>query len=167
MKKAAVFLIFLWGYKMGFAQNPLLIKDVYPGSTSSGISQIVKTSNYVFFNADDDDADSDKGLYRTDGTPGGTIKINLKDTGYISTSAFGLTAFGNKVIFAGDNLKTYGEIWASDGTQTGTIAIERFMPPEGQGALAIGEMAALDTVVLYGVKSDSGHLMLRKTNGKR
>ena len=59
------------------AQNPLLLKDVFPGATGSGIQQIVKTSNYTFFNAEDNDPDADRGLYRTDGTPAGTIKLIL------------------------------------------------------------------------------------------
>ena len=118
------------------SQNPQLLKDVFPGATGSGIQQIVKTSNYIFFNADDDDVDTDRGLFRTDGTISGTIKLNLRyipdpppsPNNYASTKAEKLTAIGNKIVFAGDNFPNYGEIWSSDGTQAGTIAIERFQP---------------------------------------
>lgn len=47
-------------------QNPLLLKDVFPGTTGRGIQQNCKTSNYTFFNADDEDADLNQGLYRKD-----------------------------------------------------------------------------------------------------
>lgn len=150
------------------AQNPLLLKDVFPGSTGSGIQQIVKTSNYTFFNAEDDDADADRGLYRTDGTPGGTIKLNLDyravTPGYVSTKAEKLTALGNKIIFTGDNFPNYGEIWASDGTQAGTIALERFQPTQA-GRVPVMNMTKLGLNVLYGVVDNSNHSLLKKTDG--
>ena len=150
------------------AQNPLLLKDVFPGITGSGIQQIVKTSNYTFFNAEDDDADADRGLYRTDGTPAGTIKLNLDyravTPGYVSTKAEKLTGLGNKIIFAGDNFPNYGEIWSSDGTQAGTIALERFQPTQA-GRVPVMNIAKLGTNVLYGVVDNNNHSLLKKTDG--
>ncbi len=108
------------------AQNPVLLKDVFPGNNTGTIQQIVKTVNYTFFNEDDNDPDNYPSLFRTDGTTAGTIKLDLTYPGYISSKATLLTALGNKVIFAGDNFAPgYGEIWVSDGTQAGTIALER------------------------------------------
>jgi ELWxxDGT repeat protein len=128
MKKLiTLFLIFI--SINSFSQNPLLLKDVSPGNNSATIQHIVKTSNYTFFNENDGGASTGRSLYRTDGTPGGTIKLNLTYPTYLSTKADKLTALGDKVIFAGDNFAPgYGEIWASDGTQAGTIAVERFQP---------------------------------------
>ena len=92
------------------SQNPLLLKDVYPGIAGSGIQQIVKNSNYTFFNAGDDDANTDRGQHLTDRTPGGNIKFNLTYPAYLSTKVENLPALGNKVIFAGDNFTNYGDI---------------------------------------------------------
>ncbi|MEO7309154.1 MAG: ELWxxDGT repeat protein [Chitinophagaceae bacterium] len=151
-----------------FSQNPLLLKDIYPGTTGSIPAEIVKTPAYVFFNAEDDDVDTDKGLYRTDGTWAGTIKLNLTDTTYLSTSASKLTALGNKIIFAGDNLNFYGEVWVSDGTQAGTKALERFQPAtysSNQNRKVVMDMAQLNNDVVYSVRSTNNHLLLKKTDG--
>ncbi len=162
MRKIQLTLLMLLIGTLGFAQNPLLLKDVYPGATGSGIQQIVKTSNYTFFNAMDGSS-ADRGLYRTDGTPGGTIKLNLTYPNYISTKADKLTALGDKVIFAGNNSANFGEIWASDGTQAGTVVIERFQPTLGSGA--VQDMARLGSVVLYAVVDNNNHTLLKKTDG--
>jgi ELWxxDGT repeat protein len=168
MKKIYLsFLCFFIGAN-AYCQNPLLLKDIYPGVTGSGIQQIVITNNYTFFNAEDDDADIDRGLYRTDGTAGGTIKLNLEyravTPGFISTKAEKLTALGNKIIFAGDNSPNYGEIWASDGTQTGTIALERFQPSV-PGRVPVMDMVAVGSSVMYGVTDNLNHTLLKKTDG--
>ncbi len=162
MRKIQLTLLMLLIGTLGFAQNPLLLKDVYPGATGSGIQQIVKTSTYTFFNAMDGSS-ADRGLYRTDGTTDGTIKLNLTYPNYISTKAEKLTALGDKVIFAGNNSAVYGEVWASDGTQAGTVAIERFQPT--LGSAAIQDMARLGSVVMYTVVDNNNHTLLKKTDG--
>lgn len=145
-------------------QNPLLLKDVFPGNNPGTIQQIVKTTNYSFFTEDDDDPDSDRSLFRTDGTSAGTIKLNLTYPGYISTKAEKLTPLGNKVIFAGDNFANYGEIWASDGTQAGTVAIERFMPTTA-GVVPVVELNAMGSYVYYSAVNSSNQAILKRTDG--
>lgn len=156
---------------VAMAQNPVMLKDVYPGSLgglavipNTSPLQIAKTSGYTFFTAEDDDADPDKGLYRTDGTPEGTIKLDLKYPGFISTKAEKLTALGNKVVFAGDNFPNYGEVWVSDGTQGGTMVLENFKPTQ-PGRLPVMDMAAFENSVFYGVVNSDNHALLKKTDG--
>ena len=86
------------------AQNPVLLKDVFPGNNTGTIQQIVKTVNYTFFNEDDNDPDNYPSLFRTDGTTAGTIKLDLTYPGYISSKATLLTALGNKVIYQHTNV---------------------------------------------------------------
>ncbi|WP_462221311.1 hypothetical protein, partial [Ferruginibacter sp.] len=164
MKKFCMPFVLIFITATTIAQNPLLLKDVFPGATGSGIQQIVKTSNYTFFNAEDNDPDADRGLYRTDGTPAGTIKLNLTYPTYISTKAEKLTALGNKVVFAGDNFPNYGEIWCSDGTQTGTIALERFQPTR-PNTTPVVELSAMGAYVYYSVIDNSNNALLKKTDG--
>ncbi len=145
------------------SQNPFMLKDVYAGPTGSGIQQIVKTGNYTFFNALDGSS-PDRGLYRTDGTAGGTIKLNLTYPTYISTKAEKLTPLGDKVVFAGDNFPNYGEIWASDGTQAGTVAIERFQP-SSPNVFPIKELSAMGSYVYYSAVNNSNQAILKRTDG--
>lgn len=165
MKKLLPFLLMAFAINAG-AQNPALLKDVFPGNNSGTIQQIVKTSNYVFFNEDDDDPDTDPSLFRTDGTTAGTIKLNLTYPGYTSTKATLLTALGNKVVFAGDNFApNYGEIWVSDGTQAGTIALERFQSTVTSGRGPVYELAEMNGYVYYTVVASNNKLQLRRTDG--
>jgi len=149
------------------AQNPQMLKDIFPGNNTGTIQRIVKTTNYTFFNQDDDDADADQSLFRTDGTTGGTVKLNLSYPGYISTKAEQLTALGNKVVFAGDNFQSYGEIWASDGTQAGTVALERFQPISNR--IPVVEINSMGSYAYYSViNKDAGGVnraYLRRTDG--
>jgi len=151
---------------MAVSQNPRLLKDVYPGTAGSSIQQIVKTTNFTFFNAEDDDPDLDRGLYRTDGTTAGTIKLDLVYPTYLSTKADKLTALGDKIIFAGDNngTGTYGEIWASDGTQAGTVALERFQPTITNRGPVL-ELVAMGGYVYYSVVANNNKTQIRRTDG--
>lgn len=147
------------------AQNPVLLKDVFPGNNTGTIQQIVKTVNYTFFNEDDNDPDNYPSLFRTDGTTAGTMKLDLTYPGYISSKATLLTALGNKVIFAGDNFAPgYGEIWVSDGTQAGTIALERFQPTISNNG-PVYAMAEMNGYVYYGVVAGNNKTQIRRTDG--
>ena len=149
-------------------QTPIMVKDIFPGFSGSGIQQIVRSSNYTFFNAEDDDPDTDRGLYRTDGTGAGTIKLNLTFPGYVSTKAEKLTVLGDKVVFAVDNSNSYGEVWVSDGTQVNTIPLERFIPANYSTKLSrriVMDICQLNNEVLYAAKNNSDHLVLKKTDG--
>jgi len=168
MQKITLAILMLFSFYAATSQNPRLLKDVYPGATGSSIGQIVKTTGYTFFNAEDDDPDPDRGLYRTDGTAAGTIKLNLTYPTYLSTKAERLTPLGNKVIFAGDNAANYGEIWASDGTQAGTVALERFQPINNK--IPVVEIRTMGSYSFYIVIDKSpidnlNHAYLRKTDG--
>ncbi|MEO7446325.1 MAG: ELWxxDGT repeat protein, partial [Ferruginibacter sp.] len=164
MTKIYAGLFLLFATVSAKSQNPFLLKDIYPGATGSGIQEIVKTSGFTFFNALDGSS-ADRGLYRTDGTTAGTIKLNLTYPTYISTKADKLTALGNKVVFAGDNFSRYGEIWSSDGTQAGTIALERYQPTISTTRPVISDVIKLNNEVIYSVRNTDNHLLLKKTNG--
>jgi hypothetical protein len=103
MKSAVLSLFLLLTTIFCSAQNPTLVKDIYTGSYTSGIQEIVRTSNLTFFNAHEVDNNFIRGLFRTDGTEAGTYKINFQSPGYTFGKAEKITALGNKVIFAGNN----------------------------------------------------------------
>lgn len=148
------------------SQNPQMLKDVFPGANSGTIQNIVKTTGYTFFNEDDDDPDTEKSLFRTDGTSAGTIKLNLTYPGYLSVKAEKLTALGDKIIFAGNNfVPNYGEIWVSDGTQAGTMGIELFQSTIPSGTGPIFDLVEMNGFVYYTVIASNNKLQLRKTDG--
>jgi ELWxxDGT repeat protein len=148
------------------AQNPKLLKDINPGTGSSNPSNFVSLSNgSSFFTADDDDADTDKSLFYYSDIRG-TQKINLVSQGVTSSKASFITptrnAANNKVVFVGQNQSSYYEFWLSDGTQAGTKFIESHDPPADP--LFGDAIAAFDNEVLYGVRTNTNQLQVRKIN---
>ena len=72
----------LCSFIAAISQNPILLKDAYHGITGDGIQQIVKTSEYTFFNDEGVGADTERSLLRSDGMPTGSLKHDLSYTAY-------------------------------------------------------------------------------------
>jgi len=146
-----------------FGQNPTLVKDIYTGSTTSGIQEMVRTSNLAFFNAYEFNNDFIRGLFRTDGTAAGTYKINFQSPGYTYGKAEKITALGDKVIFAGNNYSKNGEIWVSDGTLQGTVLLDRLQPTAN--IIPVIEIVAMGSHVYYTAVDNNNNTVLKKTDG--
>lgn len=148
-----------------FAQN--LIAAPTAGSNSY-VSQIVSTpTGPTFFNAIDKRYHGTNlwALYSTDGTI--TERLTLNDGAYNSGDATMLTPLGNnKIVFAAANFDGWGEIWVTDGTQSGTHILEKFVNSNVTKPAILG-MVSLGNTVLYGVYTNDNHLQLRKTDGTK
>ena len=59
----------------GTTAGTVLVKDIYPGTTGSNPSYLVRAGNYVFFYAQDASSASDYAMFRTDGTAAGTSNV--------------------------------------------------------------------------------------------
>jgi len=97
-----------------------LVKDIFPGSNTSGIVSLTSNGQYLIFAAEDDFNDV-TGLWKSDGTTAGTLEIKHidlnKDYGY--TMQF--LPFNNKFYFQGADKTLNGiEIWETDGTSQNT-----------------------------------------------
>ncbi|MBX2935397.1 MAG: hypothetical protein KF825_14220, partial [Ferruginibacter sp.] len=164
--KKLISLLLLTGTLGVVAQNPQMLKDVFPGNNSGTIQQIIKTSNYTFFNEDDDDADVYPSLFRTDGTTAGTIKLDLTYPGFNNSKATMLAKLGDKVVFTGDNFAPNNSvIWVSDGTQAGTIPLEQFNPTATAGGGPVYQLEPMNGYVYYTVVANNNKLQLRRTDG--
>ena len=98
-----------------------MVKDILPGSGSSGIVSITSNDEYVLFAAEDD-YNVYTSLWKSDGTEVGTVKVkNIdlnKDYGY--TMQF--VPVNNKFYFQGADKTLNGiEIWETDGTTENTV----------------------------------------------
>ena len=103
-----------------------LMRDIFPGSSSSSIDQITPVFGLgaVFFRAADSTGNIE--LWKSNGTPTGTVLVkDIRASG--SSSPDELIAMGNRLYFfandatlsAGDNR----ELWSSDGTSAGTVNV--------------------------------------------
>jgi ELWxxDGT repeat protein len=99
-----------------------LVKDLMPGVTSSTIEQIVAYNNRVWFTVDGDYAYA--GLYVTDGTEAGTVRLQSS-----WPKIADMAGMGGKLYFAADASGTGGtELWVSDGTTAGTQLVTQINP---------------------------------------
>lgn len=98
-----------------------MVKDIFPGSESSGIVSLSSNGQYLIFAAEEDYNDV-TGLWKSDGTMAGTIEIKHidlnKDYGY--TIQF--VEVNDKFYFQGADKTLNGiEIWETDGTSQNTV----------------------------------------------
>lgn len=99
----------------------MLIKDIRDGGNASP-SQYVALNGEVFFRANDGENGTE--LWKTDGTPEGTVLVKDINPGGSSSSPSGLIAFGGLVFFEADDGTHGDELWVTDGTEAGTIMVE-------------------------------------------
>lgn len=110
----------------GTVAGTKLVKDIFPGSTSSGVAWMQRFNDKVVFQAQSD-TDTGTELWISDGTEAGTYMV--KDIHFFgSSNPSGFTQINEtQFIFAARDFdsETYNEkvqrwLWISDGTEDGT-----------------------------------------------
>src|SRR5688572_14095711 len=99
-----------------FSQE-VLVKDinVAPAGFPDYSNVFCKCGDYLFF------AVPGQELWRTDGTPEGTISLGDLNKGLTQGYSGGMACADDKTLFFGANDGQFGwELWTSDGTKTGT-----------------------------------------------
>lgn len=106
----------------GTTAGTVMLKDIYPGSTSSNPKNFTVANNKIFFLANN--TNGAQRLYATDGSDANTIV--LKDNivyGFNGERALGV--LNNAVYFESDNGSGSGYgLWKSDGTPAGTTLVK-------------------------------------------
>ena len=105
-------------------QQVYLAKDINPTTNGSNPADFVVGLSYTFFTANDGIHGEE--LWRTDGTPVGTVM--LKDIGPGDRIAYveWPTNVGKRLFFVADDGTHGSELWKSDGTTASTIQVATF-----------------------------------------
>src|SRR5205085_2313751 len=111
----------------GTAVGTVLVKDINPGSaygfpSTSSPSSLTAVGGTLFFAAND--GTNGKELWKSDGTPAGTVLVKDINPGSADSYPNGLTAVGGTLYFAADDGVHAQELWSSDGAAAGTALVK-------------------------------------------
>ena len=100
-----------------------MVKDIRPGTTGSAIVGFAELNGMALFVADD--GVSCLELWKSDGTSAGTTRVvDLlpgSGSGVLAPGFVFKPSSGARALFAGTNGSSGVELWATDGTATGTV----------------------------------------------
>jgi ELWxxDGT repeat protein len=111
--------------------SPVLLKTV-PESPNR-IRRLTTVGDTVFFTARDDEHGRE--LWKTDGTPSGTVLLKDINPGWDSSSPHGFAGVGNDLYFIAWEPSAGESLWKSDGTSAGTVMVADINPDTGTGFL--------------------------------
>ena len=143
-----------------------LVKDISAGSSSATPGGFRVVGDNVFIVASD--AATGRELWKTDGTPAGTVLVkDILPGPNSSISVSGnITDFNGAVYFAASNGTSVGlngtELWKSDGTAAGTVMVKDINP--GTPASSPTNFRAVGSTLYFSANSGNG-VELWKTDG--
>ena len=130
-----------------------MVKDIRPGSDSSGPKQLTAVGNRLIFTANDG-VHGDE-LWSSDGTRDGTILLKDINTANFESGVdddVPLKVLGYTVFFAGDDGPSHGnELWKTDGTPAGTERVTDLNPgsPDGLPLGSDNNFASLGSTLFF------------------
>lgn len=126
--------------KSGFGDLPLVFGSAVIGRT-------------LYFAADD--GVHGRELWKTDGTPEGTVLVKDIRPGSGGSGLLRFLAVGDTLYFVADDGRHGFELWKSDGTRGGTRLVEDIYPGPGSGFP--DSLVAVDSHTLYFTADDGMH----------
>ena len=105
----------------GTAAGTKLVKDIAPGSTSSGPYSLTNVGGKLYFTAET--ATSGYELWKSDGTAAGTVLVKEIRSGASSAYPFNQTNVNGTLYFSANDGTNGFELWKSDGTAAGTVMV--------------------------------------------
>ncbi|MCM2278624.1 MAG: hypothetical protein NDJ89_11175 [Oligoflexia bacterium] len=142
----------------GTAAGTLQLVDVNPGAADSETGTWGQAGGIVYFSAS---TGFSGGLWRTDGTPGGTSLLH-------DYASFGVSLVRNFQEFAGQlffSAKSSGgtELWRSDGTAPGTAMVKDLFP--GANSSSPASLTVFNGSLFFGAETSLYANMLWKSDG--
>ena len=105
----------------GTEAGTVMVKDIYPGTTSGSPEELTVANDILFFQARDNN-NLYYELWKTDGTEVGTVMVKDINVGWSSYPS-DLINVGGTLYFAADDGLNGEELWTSDGTTEGTVLV--------------------------------------------
>ncbi|HYX37552.1 MAG TPA: ELWxxDGT repeat protein [Oligoflexus sp.] len=138
----------------GTLNGSQMVKDIYSGASNSAPANFISAGGKLFFTALDN---TGTGLWKTDGTEAGTVKVKSGITPYSMTEVSGL------VYFAADDSLSGMELWKTDGTDAGTIMVKDIYPDSSGSSPA--SLTNVNGTLFFAADDGSHGIELWKSNG--
>jgi ELWxxDGT repeat protein len=140
--------------------GPAVVRDINLGPQARFGTSAVADGKVFFTNVDSTRHE----LWRTDGTPSGTVRLARFRPGINE-----LTDGGGQLLFSADDGSHGRDLWRSDGTAAGTMIVADLVP--GGGGSNPANLAAVGADVFFSVtaptaglwRSDGGRRWFRRT----
>jgi len=119
-------------HQLSYAQNPKMIKDIFPGVFSGARTVVGKIGNTVYFEGRDN-SNTGFELWKTDGTEIGTLLVKDINVGPADANLVNPGYVLNGELYFGADDGIHGiELWKTDGTPSGTVLVKD-INPNGDG----------------------------------
>ena len=120
----------------GTSAGTTLVKDIEPGAAGSfdinNVSGLFSNGTYLLFAANTTGSGNE--LWKSDGTPGGTVllqEINTGNSNADSSNPRQFYSYNNMVLFLATDATHGEELWKTDGTGGGTALVKDINPGIG------------------------------------
>jgi len=138
-----------------------LVKDIRPGPNSSGAQNLIDVNGTLFFIADD--GTSGVELWRSDGTPGGTVLVKDINPGAGESVPIWFANLNGTLFFDANDGTNGHELWKSDGTTGGTVMVKDINP--GAGDSYPQNLIAVNGVLFFKATDGTNGMELWKSDG--
>ncbi|MGE5608694.1 MAG: ELWxxDGT repeat protein [Bacillota bacterium] len=125
--------------------SAVMVKDLDSTPTGSDPNNLIDVNGTVFFTADD--GIHGRELWKTDGTPGGTVCVKDIEPS-VSSPKFLAFARGNGALFFVARTSDGTRLWKSDGTDAGTVAIASIRSDVGAFE-ELGNIVSIDSDLYF------------------
>ncbi len=120
------------------------VKDIAPGTASSGPREMVSTTNgFIYFSAN---GPAGRELWRSNGTAAGTIQIKDINPGLGDSELAALRVLDDTIYFRANNGSSGRELWRSSGSAAGTVLVQDIIPGSAGSYPRSGTNVPLATV---------------------
>jgi ELWxxDGT repeat protein len=145
----------------GSVSGTKMVKDIYPGVTSSLVGNLTLFNGSIYFIALHGGGND---LWKSDGTEDGTMSVDIEP---IPSSAAGeLITIGGNIYFLGAAPESGWELWKSDGTANGTHIVKDIIPgPESGMVRGIANLTNVNGVLFFTTNDGKNGMELWKTDG--
>jgi ELWxxDGT repeat protein len=109
----------------GTADGTVLLRGGFPDTSAwlrTNVLELMNVNGTLFFAAND--GSSGMELWKSDGTPAGTVLVKDIRAGADGSSPHALTNVNGVLFFAADDGSSSVELWKSDGTAPGTVRVK-------------------------------------------